>query len=110
MTDRTSQQPRFIGARITRLEDPRLISGQARYIDDLVLPGMLHLRLVRSELAHAKLANIDVSALHEGFPDALVFTGQDIGMLGIRRACRPACSRFWRVSAFASLASRSPPC
>jgi carbon-monoxide dehydrogenase large subunit len=84
MTDRTPQQPRFVGARITRLEDPRLISGQARYIDDLVLPGMLHLRLVRSELAHAKLANIDVSALREGFPDALVFTGQDIGLLGIR--------------------------
>ena len=84
MTDRTPEQPRFVGARITRLEDPRLISGQARYIDDLVLPGMLHLRLVRSELAHAKLANIDISALREGFPDALVFTGQDIGSLGIR--------------------------
>ncbi|MBI3434551.1 MAG: xanthine dehydrogenase family protein molybdopterin-binding subunit [Proteobacteria bacterium] len=84
MTDRTPHQPRFVGARILRLEDPRLVSGQARHVDDLVLPGMLHLRLVRSQLAHATLASIDVSALHAGFPDALVFTGQDIGALGIR--------------------------
>lgn len=84
MSSRPPEQPRYIGARITRLEDPRLIRGQGRYIDDLVLLGMLHARLVRSELAHAKLTNIDTSALHETFPQALIFTGNDIGSLGIR--------------------------
>lgn len=84
MSKPTPEQPRYIGARITRLEDPRLITGQGRYIDDLVLPGMLHARLVRSELAHAKLTNIDTSALHGTFPQALIFTGSDIGSLGIR--------------------------
>lgn len=80
------EQPRYIGARITRLEDPRLITGQGRYIDDLVLPGMLHMRLVRSEVAHAKIANIDASGLLETFPQALVITGADIGDLAIRAA------------------------
>ena len=84
MADRTPEQPRYIGARITRLEDPRLVAGKGRYIDDLVLPGMLHARILRSELAHARLTSIDTSVLHEDFPQALVFTGDDIGALAIR--------------------------
>ncbi|HKS86158.1 MAG TPA: xanthine dehydrogenase family protein molybdopterin-binding subunit, partial [Pseudolabrys sp.] len=86
MPSPSPEQPRYIGARITRLEDPRLITGQGRYIDDLVLPGMLHMRLVRSEVAHAKIANIDASGLLETFPQALVITGADIGDLAIRAA------------------------
>lgn len=84
MPSRAAEQPRYVGARITRLEDPRLITGQARYIDDLALPGMLHVRLVRSELAHAKIISVDTSALQDGFSHALVFTGADTGSLGIR--------------------------
>lgn len=84
MTERPPGQPRLIGARITRLEDPRLVQGQGRYIDDLTLPGMLHLRLVRSEFAHAELGNIDLTGLYEAFPAALAFTGADIGDIAIR--------------------------
>ena len=84
MANVSPEQPRYIGARITRLEDPRLVTGQGRYIDDLSLPGMLHLRLVRSDVAHARLAGIDVSGLREEFPQAQVFTGADIGDLAIR--------------------------
>ncbi|HET7849442.1 MAG TPA: xanthine dehydrogenase family protein molybdopterin-binding subunit, partial [Pseudolabrys sp.] len=84
MSNRPPEQPRYIGARITRLEDPRLVQGQGRYIDDLVLPGMLHLRLVRSELAHAAIRSIDTSSLKELFPAALAFTGGDVGDLAIR--------------------------
>ncbi len=80
----SAEQPRFIGARIQRLEDPRLVRGLGRYIDDLVLPGMLHMRLVRSELAHAKLTSIDTSMVSETFPQARIFTGADIGDLAIR--------------------------
>jgi aerobic carbon-monoxide dehydrogenase large subunit len=82
----TPEQPRYVGARITRLEDPRLIGGHARFIDDLELRGMLHVRLVRSGLAHAGLIHIDTSAVHARFPHALVFTGGDIGTLAIRAA------------------------
>ena len=81
MANVSPEQPRYIGARITRLEDPRLVTGQGRYIDDLSLPGMLHLRLVRSDVAHARLAGIDVSGLREEFPQVQVFTGADIGDL-----------------------------
>ena len=49
----TPSRARHVGARITRKEDPRMVSGQARYLEDLTPPGALHLRLVRSELAHA---------------------------------------------------------
>ncbi len=86
MLERRPEQPRYIGARIKRLEDPRLVQGQGRYIDDLVVPNMLHLRLLRSELAHARIAGIDTSFLKERFPTAQIFTGADIGELGIRAA------------------------
>jgi carbon-monoxide dehydrogenase large subunit len=86
MLERPPEQPRYIGARIQRLEDPRLVQGQGRYVDDLVMPGMLHARLVRSELAHGKIASIDVSALSETYPAAQVFTGDDIGEVAIRSA------------------------
>ncbi|HET7911853.1 MAG TPA: xanthine dehydrogenase family protein molybdopterin-binding subunit, partial [Pseudolabrys sp.] len=86
MPSRSPEQPRYVGARITRLEDPRLVTGQGRYIDDLTLPGMLHVRLVRSELAHAKIVSVDTTSLQTGFPEALVFTGADIGDLAIRAA------------------------
>jgi len=86
MLERLPEQPRYIGARITRLEDPRLVRGQGRYIDDLVMPGMLHLRLLRSEFAHARIAGIDASMLQERFPAAQIFTGADIGELAIRAA------------------------
>jgi len=45
-------RPKMIGARVQRLEDPRLLAGQGRFIDDLNLPRMLHIAFVRSD--HAK--------------------------------------------------------
>jgi carbon-monoxide dehydrogenase large subunit len=49
----------LVGASLRRKEDGRLVSGGGRYIDDLVLPGMLHLGLVRSPHAHARVLAID---------------------------------------------------
>ena len=80
----TPSRARHVGARITRKEDPRMVSGQARYLEDLTPPGALHLRLVRSELAHADITEIDASALSEEFPDATLFTGDDVEGLGVR--------------------------
>ncbi len=51
----------MIGARIHRREDPRLISGHGRYVDDMTLPGMAHMTVVRSPYAHAKILSIDLS-------------------------------------------------
>ena len=50
------------GAAAKRKEDPALLRGQGRYIDDIHLPGMLHAAFVRSPFAHAKVGRIDKSA------------------------------------------------
>ena len=50
-----------IGSSIKRREDPRLITGQGNYVDDIKMAGMLHLVLVRSPHAHANIKSIDTS-------------------------------------------------
>lgn len=82
--DERENRPRYFGARVPRLEDPRLVRGQGRHIDDLIWPGMLHLRLARSPVAHARIAKIDRTAIGADFPDAQIYTGEDIGALGVR--------------------------
>jgi carbon-monoxide dehydrogenase large subunit len=51
-----------VGQPVTRFEDPRLLRGEGRYINDLVLPGMAHIAYVRSPHARARIAGIDASA------------------------------------------------
>src|SRR5246127_5491959 len=53
--------PRFFGAPIKRNEDRRLLTGQALFIDDIELPGMLHAAFLRSQVAHARILKIDVA-------------------------------------------------
>ena len=76
-------RPKSVGARILRLEDPRLLSGRARYIDDIRRPGMLHLSLARSQLAHARIAGIDVASALELGDDIQIFTAEHTRSLGI---------------------------
>ncbi|HYY04388.1 MAG TPA: xanthine dehydrogenase family protein molybdopterin-binding subunit [Gaiellaceae bacterium] len=66
-----------IGARIKRVEDPQLITGAAKYLDDMKLPGMAHAAIVRSPYAHARIKSIDTSraAAHPGV--VAVYTGKD---------------------------------
>jgi carbon-monoxide dehydrogenase large subunit len=52
--------PRLLGARVKRREDPRFLLGRGRFVDDLVLPGMLHAAFVRSSLAHAEIASVEL--------------------------------------------------
>lgn len=70
-------RPNHVGARVSRLEDPRLLSGRARYIDDIRRPGMLHLALARAQVAHARILEIDVEAALETGDDIRIFTGAD---------------------------------
>ena len=53
---------RFAGARVHRVEDARLLTGSGTYVDDVVLPGMLHACFVRSPLARGRILAIDASA------------------------------------------------
>ena len=46
---------RWIGKGVERLEDPSLVTGRTEFIDNVVLPGMLHCAILRSPLAHAKI-------------------------------------------------------
>ncbi len=73
---------RIFGSGIKRREDPRLITGQARFTDDFVLPGMAHMAVVRSPYAHAKIKAIHTkkAAAMEGVLG--VFTGKDMQAAG----------------------------
>ena len=53
---------RSFGAPITRNEDARLLSGQALFVDDVELPGMLYAAFLRSNVAHARIVSIDAAA------------------------------------------------
>ncbi|MGH9368672.1 MAG: xanthine dehydrogenase family protein molybdopterin-binding subunit, partial [Thermoanaerobaculia bacterium] len=69
---------RIFGSGIKRREDPRLLTGQAKYTDDFTLPGMAHLSVVRSPYAHAKIKRIDTKKARR-VPGVLgIFTGQEM--------------------------------
>ncbi|MGI8433651.1 MAG: xanthine dehydrogenase family protein molybdopterin-binding subunit, partial [Nocardioidaceae bacterium] len=67
-----------IGTPRRRKEDRRLITGRTRWTDNLVLPGMLHLAMVRSPAAHATIRSIDVQAAKDSPGVISVITGRDI--------------------------------
>ncbi|ANH36965.1 Carbon monoxide dehydrogenase large chain [Nocardioides dokdonensis FR1436] len=68
-----------IGRDRRRKEDQRLITGRTRWTDNIVLPGMLHLAMVRSPFAHATITSIDTSEA-AGAPNVVaVLTGADLG-------------------------------
>ncbi len=66
-----------IGERVPRHESKRLMRGRGRYIDDIVLPRMVHLVFVRSPYAHAKILSIDLSAARACPNVVAVFNGRD---------------------------------
>ncbi|HSD77379.1 MAG TPA: xanthine dehydrogenase family protein molybdopterin-binding subunit [Solirubrobacteraceae bacterium] len=68
----------FVGRRLRRKEDPRLITGHGSYVDDMQLPGMLHAAIIRSPEAHARIASIDTSAAKERDGVDAVFVGEDL--------------------------------
>jgi carbon-monoxide dehydrogenase large subunit len=72
-----------IGARVTRKEDKRFLTGKGRYTDDMVVPGMKYGYFVRSPHAHAKIKSIDASAA-EGMPGVIgVLDGKQLLADGI---------------------------
>ncbi|MGH2890679.1 MAG: xanthine dehydrogenase family protein molybdopterin-binding subunit, partial [Solirubrobacteraceae bacterium] len=71
-----------VGRELRRKEDPRLITGQGRYIDDISLPGMLWAAVVRSPEAHATIVSIDTSQATARDGIHAAFTGEDLSDLG----------------------------
>jgi carbon-monoxide dehydrogenase large subunit len=70
---------RYFGERIKRNEDPRLLTGQALYVDDVDLPNMLHAAFLRSPYAHARIERIDVSQALRRAGVIAVYTAFDLG-------------------------------
>jgi carbon-monoxide dehydrogenase large subunit len=77
MTTATPQIPKLVGEPVRRREDPRLIQGLSTYVDDVKLPGMLHMSIVRSTHAHARLRDVDVSRARNAQGVSLVMTGNE---------------------------------
>ncbi|MCU6480002.1 xanthine dehydrogenase family protein molybdopterin-binding subunit [Arthrobacter sp. A2-55] len=77
MTATAETRPEIGTARL-RKEDAHLITGRSRFTDNMVLPGMLHLAMVRSPFAHARITAIDVSAAKASPGVFAVLTGADV--------------------------------
>ena len=69
--------------RMLRKEDPRFIRGLGHYCDDVQLPGMLHLAILRSPLAHARIVRIDTTAAVAHPKVKAVITGADLAAKGL---------------------------
>src|SRR4030081_436215 len=74
---------RGFGHSVRRKEDPRFIRGQGNYIDDVKLPGMLYMDIVRSPYAHARITSIDASEALKAPGVVAVVTGKDLEAAGL---------------------------
>ncbi len=70
---------KYVGKRIQRNEDPRLLTGQALFVDDVNIPGMLHAAFLRSDYAHARLKSIDATAARNRPGVVAIYTAEDMG-------------------------------
>jgi aerobic carbon-monoxide dehydrogenase large subunit len=70
---------RFFGAPVKRNEDRKLLTGQALFVDDVELPDMLHVAFLRSQVAHARIKGIDISAALKRPGVVAVYTADDLG-------------------------------
>lgn len=77
----TINAARFIGQRLPRKEDARLLTGRGTYVDDIVLPGMLHAAFHRSRIACGKIISIDTGAARALPGVRAIFTARDFEKL-----------------------------
>jgi aerobic carbon-monoxide dehydrogenase large subunit len=70
---------RNVGVSKRRKEDAKLITGQTTWTDNIQLPGMLHMAILRSPMAHARITNVDVSPALEQPGVVAAFSGADLG-------------------------------
>lgn len=75
---RTLKQGGYVGSRVRRIEDARLVTGRGEYTDDIHLPGMLHAAFLRSPYAHARITSIDTRHAEQLAGVVGVFVGDDL--------------------------------
>ena len=77
----------ILGNAVLRLEDPTLLTGEGKYVDDLVEPGMLHVSFVRSSVAHGTITAIDVAAAAKmpGVVAVYHAAGDDLGLVPLQQ-------------------------
>jgi aerobic carbon-monoxide dehydrogenase large subunit len=74
---------RYIGQRVARKEDARLLTGRGTFVDDVVVPGMLHAAFVRSPIARGRIRSIDISAARDMPGVRAVLTAADLARFKI---------------------------
>ena len=95
----TASGSRFMGQRIKRREDPRLLRGQGCFVDDVSPRGLLHVAFKRSDIAHGRIVSIDASSARVMDGVEGVYTGDDLRNLGLGPI--PLASPFPSVEHFA---------
>ncbi len=78
LTPEVNKQTPAVGQRVTRPDIRTHITGTTRYIDDLSFPGMLHVKILRSAHAHARILSINVDALHKMPGVVATLTGEEV--------------------------------
>ncbi|MFM2078331.1 MAG: hypothetical protein RJA49_2221 [Actinomycetota bacterium] len=81
MTVTDDRPASVLGTRLLRREDPALLTGEAKYANDLNIPGALHLAVLRSPYAHARILSIDVSAAAAAHGVVAAYSGADLAGL-----------------------------
>ena len=72
---------RYIGKPVQRLEDRRFLTGSGQFVDDVVIPDMVHMAIFRSPHAHARINSIDLSAARAMTGVVDVFSANEIAMV-----------------------------
>src|SRR5262245_36414389 len=68
---------KYVGQAMKRKEDPRLVSGTSTYVDDIVIPGMLHMAITRSIHGHARITRVDTSKAQKIPGVVAIVTGEE---------------------------------
>lgn len=77
------EKDRLVGRSVSRREDPRLLTGRGRFVDDIALPGMLHAQFVRSTVAHGEITSVDLTAVRDVPGVVAAFTADDLELTDI---------------------------
>jgi carbon-monoxide dehydrogenase large subunit len=75
-----SASGRWVGAAVPRREDPRLVTGSGRFVDDIAVPGMLHAQFIRSTVAHGRILSIDLDAVRALPGVVAAYTAVDLAL------------------------------
>jgi aerobic carbon-monoxide dehydrogenase large subunit len=78
VAEQAEQAQRYVGGGVLRKEDPELLTGQATFVDDITLPGMLWVGIVRSPFAHARINGVDLDRVRAEPGVVAAFSGADL--------------------------------